>query len=66
MKTSNKLIVGLVAAIVLCLIIVNVVLYRQVKQKSTIKTNTQIDTTVTDSASSVSDSIAMETAIGNE
>ena len=67
MKTSNKLFIGLLAGIVLCLIIVNLVLNRQVKQKSVVKPNTtQIDTMATDSAANVSDSIAMETAIGNE
>ncbi len=65
MKTSNKLLTGLLAVIVLSLIIVNVVLYRQVKQKSANKPNTQINA-VSDSASSVSDSLAMEKAIGNE
>jgi hypothetical protein len=65
MKTSNKLLICLVTVIVLGLVIVNVVLYIQVKHKNVIKTNTQINI-VTDSVSSISDSIAMETAIGNE
>jgi hypothetical protein len=65
MKTSNKLLLGLFAVVVLGIIIVNIILKKQFdsRQKSNIKmeVNSPSDTT-----SNASDSIAMENAISNE
>jgi hypothetical protein len=65
MKTSNKLLLGLFALVVIGLIIINFTLKSRMDSK--IKSNTQIETISTDSASTASsDSVEMEKAIGNE
>ena len=65
MKTSNKLLLGLFAFIVISLLIVNFAFRKQMdaKQKSGVKVeiNAQDSTAAFDS-----DSVAMDKAIGNE
>jgi hypothetical protein len=65
MKTSNKLLLGLFAIVVIGLIIINFTLKSRMDSK--LKSNTQIETISTDSASTAAgDSVEMEKAIGNE
>ena len=65
MKTSNKLLLGLFTFVVICILIVNFVLKKQID--TTLKTNVQTEVNAPDSTSTAeSDSIAMNKAITNE
>lgn len=65
MKTSNKLLLGLFAFVVICIIAANIVLKKHVD--SNINTNARIEINPADSvATADSDSIAMDKALGNE
>jgi len=65
MKTSNKLLLGLFAVIVICIIIANFALKKHVD--SSMKSAVKIEVNSADStATSDSDSVAMDKALGNE
>ena len=65
MKTSNKMLIGLFAFVVICIIAANLVLKKHVD--SNINTNAKIEVNPVDSvATADSDSIAMVKALGNE
>ena len=66
MKTSNKLLIGLLGFVVLVLIIVNVVFHYQVKHKSKTKQEITTSPPVNDSTKDATDSLDMENAISNE
>lgn len=65
MKTSNKLLIGLFALIVVSMIIVNIALKRELKLNTIINTQSGVSTEF-DYDSIDSDSIEMENAIKNE
>ncbi len=65
MKTSNKLLLGLLALVVIGLIAVNIVLKKQVEARHNLN-NQQIQTTPADTSTVTGDSIAMDKAIKNE
>jgi hypothetical protein len=62
MKTSNKLLLSLLAIIIVGIFIVNVVLKRQMDKRE--KTKTSVEVKSINAADS--DSIAMEKAVDNE
>jgi uncharacterized protein YxeA len=65
MKTSNKLLLALLAIVIVGVFIVNVIMKN--RMDSQIKSKPNIETgTINDSQSSDSDSIAMEKAMENE
>jgi len=65
MKTSNKLLLGLFAIVVICILIMNFAFKKQVE--SSVKTSINTEINATDSAATFdSDSVAMDKAIGNE
>jgi hypothetical protein len=65
MKTSNKLLLGLFALVVICIIIANVALKRHVDSNSGPAVKVMVSTQ--DSvATADSDSVAMDKALGNE
>lgn len=65
MKTSNKLLLGLFAIVVICIIIANVVLKKHVDSNSNPAVKVMVSTQ--DSvATADSDSVAMDKALGNE
>ena len=65
MKTSNKLLLGLFAFVVICIIIANIVLKKHVDSNST--PGVKIEVSQSDSvATADSDSVAMDKALGNE
>jgi hypothetical protein len=65
MKTSNKLLLGLFAFAVICIIAANLTLKKHVE--SNINTHARIEVNPPDSvATADSDSIAMDKALGNE
>jgi hypothetical protein len=65
MKTSNKLILGLLAIVIIGIIIVNIVLKKQFDKRH--NSNIQLEQTVPDDTTTVAgDSIAMDKAIKNE
>ncbi len=66
MKTSNKLLVGLLAFVVFGIIVVNLIFKHQVNSKTKVRTEIKTDIQTNDSVSDSSDSIAMEKAISNE
>jgi len=65
MKTSNKLLVGLLALIVICIIIANITLKKHVDSNTA--PGVKIEVSQSDSvATADSDSVAMDKALGNE
>jgi len=65
MKTSNKLLLGLFAFVVICIIIANIVLKKHVD--SSVAPGVKIEVSQSDSvATADSDSVAMDKALGNE
>jgi|381.fasta_scaffold01283_6 uncharacterized protein YxeA len=65
MKTSNKLLLGLFAFVVICIIIANIVLKKHVD--SATAPGVKIEVSQSDSvATADSDSVAMDKALGNE
>ena len=65
MKTSNKLLLGLFAIVIICILIMNFAFKKQVE--SSVKTSINTEINATDSAATFdSDSVAMDKAIGNE
>jgi len=65
MKTSNKLLLGLFAFVIICILIMNFAFKKQVDTGVKTSINTEIN--ATDSAATFdSDSVAMDKAIGNE
>lgn len=59
MKTSNKLLLALLAVVIMAMFIVNVVLKSQIDKKMDAQTKVEINS-VSTSDSSAADSIAME------
>jgi len=67
MKTSNKLLLGLLAVVIIGMIIFNIILKKQYDSKQSTRNKIQVDiNTPADSTTITSDSIAMDEAIGNE
>lgn len=65
MKTSNKLMLGLLAVIIIGMLAVNIILKKELDTK--IKSNVEIQVNTPDKTITVdSDSIAMQNAINNE
>ncbi|MDD4971007.1 MAG: hypothetical protein PHT07_16385 [Paludibacter sp.] len=65
MKTSNKLLLGLLALVVICIIIANIALKKHIDTNST--QGVKIEVNQSDSvATADSDSVAMDKALGNE
>jgi len=65
MKTSNKLLLGLFAFVIICILILNFAFKKNMD--SAIKSNIKTEINATDSAATFdSDSVAMDKAIGNE
>ena len=65
MKTSNKLMLGLLAVIIIGMLTVNIIIKKALDTK--IKSNLEIQVNTTDKTIIVdSDSIAMQNAINNE
>jgi hypothetical protein len=65
MKTSNKLLLGLLAFVIICILIVNFAFKKQVD--TSVKSNANTEINAQDSAATFdSDSVAMDKAIGNE
>lgn len=65
MKKSNKLLLGLFAVVIICILIVNIVIKKKLDTK--LKSDVKIESISSDSTSSVdSDSIAMDKAIENQ
>lgn len=65
MKTSNKLLIGLFATIVVCMVITNIILKNKVENNTESSNQVQINVQL-DSLAVDTDSIAMDAAIGNE
>ena len=65
MKTSNKLLLGLFAFVIICILILNFAFKKNMD--SAIKSNIKTEINAADSAATFdSDSVAMDKAIGNE
>ena len=65
MKTSNKLLLGLFAFVVICILIINFAFKNQMD--TNIKSNVKTEINAADSTATFdSDSVAMDNAIGNE
>ena len=65
MKTSNKLLLGLFAVVVIFILIIDITLKKKVD--SAVKSQIKVEVSSPDSTAAVdSDSIAMDKAIGNE
>jgi len=65
MKTSNKLLLGLFAFVVICILIINFAFKKELD--ANVKTNVNTEINAADSAATFdSDSVAMDKAIGNE
>ena len=65
MKTSNKLLLGLFAFVVICIIIANFALKKHIYTNT--KSAVKVEVNSTDSiATDDSDSVAMDKALGNE
>ncbi|MDP4239857.1 MAG: hypothetical protein Q8904_10365 [Bacteroidota bacterium] len=65
MKTSNKLLLGLLAVVIVGMIIINIVLKKQYDSRRNSNIKIEVNTT-SDTTSIKGDSIAMDEAIGNE
>ncbi len=64
MKTSNKLLLGLIIVVILGILVANFIYKKKLDSKSMIKVELNSDSTTVNPADS--DSIAMESAISNE
>ena len=65
MKTSNKLLLGLFAVVVICVFIANFIIKKEFDNK--LKSDVKIESNTNDSTLTIeSDSIAMDSAIQNQ
>jgi hypothetical protein len=66
MKTSNKLLIGLVVLIIIAIVAVNLIFNFQYKHRTQLKQIQSVEQPVNDTINSVTDSLEMEKAISNQ